>query len=237
MKRIILDTETAGTIEDRSSLRVYDIGYTLVDEHFNVILERNYLVTEIFNDHNLMNSAYYAKKLPRYYDMLAQSKIELRPWLTIMKELAELCKAYKVKEVWAFNAGFDRDATNATTEALSNGFKTWFVPYGVKWHCIQHAAACTLCNSKNYFSFAYENKAISKKGNVSTNAENIYRYISGDKDFTEEHTALSDARIETAILAKVKRRHQKMKTYPCRSAWQRPQKKFHAWVKKTLANS
>lgn len=234
MYRIVLDTETAGNVEDHSSLRVYDFGFQLVDSKFNVVLERRYFVSEIFNDHALMNSAYYANKLPQYYQALANKEVEIRPWLVIMKEFAELCKAYKVKEVWAFNAGFDRDATNATTEALSNGFRSWFAPYGVEWKCIQRAAAMTLCNSKNYFKFAYENGFVSAKGNVQTTAEAVYAYLTNDPAYKEEHTALEDVKIEAAILARVKRRHQKMETKPSRSAWRAPQKKFKEWVKKNV---
>lgn len=230
MYRIVLDTETAGNVNDHSSLRVYDFGFQLVDSKFNTVLERRYFVSEIFNDHALMNSAYYANKLPQYYQALANKEVEIRPWLAIMKEFSELCKAYKVKEVWAFNAGFDRDATNATTEALSNGFKTWFTPYGVEWKCIQHAAACTLCDSKNYFKFAYENSFVSAKGNVQTTAEAVYAYLINDPTYKEEHTALEDVKIEAAILARVKRRHQKMETKPNRAAWKKPQKHFKAWL-------
>ena len=234
MYRIVLDTETAGNIEDRNSLRVYDFGFQLVDNNFNVVLEHRYFVNEVFGNHELMNSAYYANKLPQYYQALANGEVELRPWLAIMKEFAELCKAYKVKEVWAFNAGFDRDATNATTAALSNGFKTWFMPYGVEWKCIQRATAMTVCNSSNYFKFAYENGFISAKGNVQTTAEAVYAYLTNNPTYKEEHTALEDVKIETAILARVKRRHQKMETKPNRAAWQAPHKRFKAWLKKNV---
>lgn len=236
MNRIILDTETAGNVEKHETLRVYDFGFQVVDSKFNVLMERRYFVSEIFGNHELMNSAYYANKLPQYYQALANKEVEIRSWLAISKEFAEICKAYNVKEVWAYNAGFDRDATNATTEALSNGFKTWFMPYGVTWKCIQHAAACTICNSRNYFKFALDNGFISAKGNLSTKAEHVYAYLTNNADYKEEHTALEDVKIETAILAAVKRRHQKMETKPNRAAWMKPQKKFKAWVKKVCNN-
>lgn len=232
MYRIILDTETAGNVMQHDTLRVYDFGFVLVDSKFDTVLERRYFVSEIFNDHELMNSAYYAKKLPKYYQALANKEVEIRPWLAIMKEFAELCKAYNVKEVWAYNAGFDRDATNATTKALSNGFKTWFMPYGVQWKCIHHAATSTLCNSKHYFKFAHDNGMISSKGNLQTNAECVYAYLMNDASYKEEHTALEDAKIEAAILAKIKRRHQKTSVNPSRFAWRKPQEKYQKWLDK-----
>lgn len=230
MYRVIMDTETAGDVNNRTSLRVYDIGYQIVNNNFETIVERRYFVSEVFNDHALMNSAYYANKLPQYYQALANKEVEIRSWLAIMREFAELCKAYKVKEVWAFNAGFDRDATNATTEALSNGYRTWFTPYGVEWKCIQRAAAMTICNSNNYFQFAYDNNFVSAKGNVQTTAEAVFAFLSDNPDYKEEHTALEDVKIETQILARVKRRHQKIETKPNRAAWRAPQKRFKAWL-------
>ena len=42
---------------------------------------------------------------------------------------------------------------------------------------------------------------VSPAGNIKTGAEFAHRYCSGDHSFIEDHTALSDSRIEVAILA------------------------------------
>ena len=42
---------------------------------------------------------------------------------------------------------------------------------------------------------------VSPAGNIKTGAEFAHRYCSGDHSFIEDHTALSDARIEVEILA------------------------------------
>jgi hypothetical protein len=44
---------------------------------------------------------------------------------------------------------------------------------------------------------------ITEAGNVRTNAEKVYAYLSGDLDFIESHTALHDAQIETEILQRL----------------------------------
>lgn len=232
MNRIILDTETAGNVMDKSSLRVYDFGFQVVDNNFNVIAAHRYFVEEIFGDADLMNSAYYARKLPQYYEAVEKGEVKVLSWLTIMHKFAAICKAYNVKEVWAFNAGFDRDATNRTTEVLSNGFRKIFVPYGVEWKCIQRAAVMTICNSRNYFKFAVENNLISKSGNVRTTAQAIYAYITKDPSFKEAHTALEDVKIETIILQKVKKQHKKIETKPSRYSWNYCQQKFKDFVEK-----
>lgn len=229
MYRIILDTETAGNVKDASTLRVYDIAYQVVDNHFQVVAQFRYFVKEIFGDSELMNSAYYARKLPQYYDAIERGEVEVRPWRAIMQDFATVCKAWKVKEVWAFNARFDRDSTNVTTEVLSNGFCTEFIPEGVEWKCIQAAAASTICMSSRYFKYAAAHNKVSKAGNVRTTAEVIYAYLTNNPSFKEAHTALEDVKIETTILQAVKRRHQRTETEPNRKAWRYPQDKFKAY--------
>ena len=54
-------------------------------------------------------------------------------------------------------------------------------------------------NSVNYRLFCKEFGFISKKGNFTTSAEIAYRFIMKNPAFNEEHTALSDAKIEFEI--------------------------------------
>lgn len=235
MYRVILDCETLGDVNDHSTLKIYDLGYQIVDGKGNVVVARRYVVDDVYYGmRDEMKTAYYAKKLPAYNQAIANGTLEVRKWLNIVEEFAELCKAYKVKYVYAYNAGFDRDATNNTTRVLSNGFKKYFTPYGVKWRCIQAMAGETLCNSKNYFKFAYENGFTSPSGNVRTTAEAVYAYLINDPTYKEEHTALEDVKIETAILFRILKRHQKNDPTPSRVAWRKPQKKFQEWVAKNV---
>ncbi|NDC96566.1 hypothetical protein EB077_14780, partial [bacterium] len=54
---------------------------------------------------------------------------------------------------------------------------------------------------RTYKSLATSMGWVSDAGNLRTGAEYAYRFCSGDHGFVEDHTALSDARIEVAILA------------------------------------
>lgn len=64
--------------------------------------------------------------------------------------------------------------------------------------------ACTnIIQTNGYRNACLENGWISNSGTYfSTNAENAKRYIDDKYNFVEDHTALSDAEIETAILMK-----------------------------------
>lgn len=235
MNRLILDTETAGNVNDRQSLRVYDIAWQIADKDFQPVVSRRFLVKEIFFDEaDAMQSAYYANKLPQYYAEIAAGNVKVVHLAEIYKQLAADCKDYKVKELWAYNAAFDRDALNVTCEAVSNGLRTWFIPFGVKICCIQHLAAQTILNRSSYFKFAYNGGFYNKKtGNVRTNAEAAYAYLIGDADYKEEHTALEDVKIERQILAACKKvKNGKKDKKPSRTAWKVPQKKWKEWLDK-----
>ena len=54
--------------------------------------------------------------------------------------------------------------------------------------------------NKDYVKFCNKNGFITAKGNVMTKAEVVYRYLTNDIEFSEEHTGLNDCRIEYEIL-------------------------------------
>lgn len=64
-----------------------------------------------------------------------------------------------------------------------------------------------ILNSNEYRAMADENKWYSKSGRYyATNAESAYRFISGENDFEEAHTAIDDCDIETMIFAVIVKR-------------------------------
>ena len=57
----------------------------------------------------------------------------------------------------------------------------------------------------------YLNGYICKNGQLKMTAEILYRFISGNEEFDEEHTGLADVMIEKEILAYCYRQHKKMR--------------------------
>ena len=234
MNRVILDTETANTLEEPL---VYDFGYVIVDSKWRILAQRRVIVAETWHTDGLMESAYYAKKLPAYRAMVEAGTLEVKSFFEIWREFSKTCRDLKVKEVWAHNASFDRHALNNTIKTYSNGFCRFFVPYGMKWRCTQALAASTICQLHKYFSYCVKNDLLTSHGNVPTTAEAIYGFITDNSSFIEAHTALDDALIELEILKAGKRRKCKIdQQTPSRYAWKRPQKKFQSWRKKVIDN-
>ena len=221
---IVIDTETAplvkhddGAAHPETSL-VYDIGWMVVDGNSGTILEeRSYLNTDVIFQEKLMNSAYYANKVPHYWEGIHvaenDAKWRLDNFLTIYKQFCADVREYHVKDVWAYNVRFDQIVLNHTTEYLSNGFRRFFLPYMVKstktrWRDIWDYASC-ITGTPAYVRWAQEHGFVSAKGNPSTSAEIVYRYLTNNPEYEEEHTALEDARIECEILKAAKKRHKK----------------------------
>lgn len=220
---LVIDTETCNTIEQPFP---YDIGYAICDRYGNIVIERSFMVAEIFINHkDLMKSAYFAEKIPQYWEDLKNGKRELKSIFNIRKQIHTDMKNYKVKKVGAYNMGFDKRALNNDIRYCSKSFFRWFFPFGTEYFCIWHMACQVLLNSTSYVKFALQNGLVSEKDNILTNAECCYQFLTKNLDFKEEHTGLEDVRIEVDILAKCYSTHKKMDKSINSACWRLPQRK------------
>ena len=69
----------------------------------------------------------------------------------------------------------------------------------------------TICKQVRYKEWCYLNGYLTKNGRVRKTAEILYRYITGNNDFTESHTGLEDVMIEKEIFAHCIRQHKPMR--------------------------
>lgn len=220
---LVIDTETCNTIEQPL---VYDIGYAICDRYGNIAVERSYVVAEVFIDMaDVMKSAYYAEKIPKYWEDLKNGKRVMKSLFNIRRQMLEDIKAYNVKTIGAYNMGFDKRALNCTTRFCSQSFMRWFFPYGMKYICIWHMACQTLLNTSTYVKFAEQNGLVSEKNNLLTSAESTYKFLKKNIDFVESHTGLEDVQIEVEIMAKCFATHKKMDKSINSCCWRLPQKK------------
>lgn len=220
---MVLDTETANSVNEPIP---YDIGYAISDRHGNIVLERSFIVAETFIDlKEAMDSAYYAKKIPMYWDDLKSGKRTMKSIFNIRKQMLADMKEYNVKKVGAYNMAFDKKALNNAIRYYSKSLIRWFFPYGTEYFCIWNMACQMILSTKTYIKFAEKNGFESEKGNLLTNAEVCYRYIKKELDFVESHTGLEDVKIEIQIMAKCFDQHKKMDRSIKSSCWRLPQKK------------
>jgi DNA polymerase III epsilon subunit-like protein len=124
-----------------------------------------------------------------------------------------LIEKYRVVAVVAHNALFDYSATNATQRYITKSKYRYFFPYGTVFYDTLKMAQDTICKQKSYINYCFENGYVTKHKNPRprATAEIIYRYITGQHDFSEAHTGLEDVLIEAKIFAHCMRQHKKMR--------------------------
>ncbi len=219
-----LDTETCNglLIDDKLDLSqslVYDIGWAVTDKRGNIYKVRSFVVREIFcGMADVMKTAYYADKIPKYWEDIKAGRRSLSNFSRIRKFLFDDIKHYGIENVFAHNASFDVQALNNTIRYLTKSRFRWFFPYKiVVWDTLKMARQ-TIAKQKGYQLYCAEHGYLTKhkKPRVRLTAEILYRYLSGDNGFSESHTGLEDVLIETEIMAHCFRQHKKMekRLYP-----------------------
>lgn len=222
-KFIVLDTETCNSIEQPLP---YDIGWVVCDKKGNIYERRSFVVAEVFCDmKDVMQSAYYAEKIPHYWDDIKSGKRILTGMWNIRRAMKEDIKNYKVKAVGAYNMGFDKRALNNLIRYVSKSFLRWWFPFGVQFFCIWNMACSVILNRTTYIKFAEKNGLVSANDNILTSAECAYKYITDSIDFVESHTGLEDVEIEVAIMAECYRQKKALKTEINSSCWRVVQRK------------
>lgn len=216
---IMLDTETANTLVengkmDMTSVLPYDIGFAVIDTYGRIYETHSFINSDIFyHEKELMQSAYYAKKIPQYLaDIECGNRIVANTY-EIRKIIVDKCKEYDCQFWCAHNARFDLTACNNIIRWTTKSKYRYFFPYGVEpWDTLKMARD-VLSKMPTYIKFCEENNYMTKhaKPQPQYTAEVIYRYITKDQEFKESHTGLEDVLIEIEILKYCKRQHKKMR--------------------------
>jgi DNA polymerase III epsilon subunit-like protein len=209
---MVLDTETANGLDDPL---VYDIGFAIIDKKGQVYLEKSFVIYDTFVlMKDLMQTAYYADKIPQYKEDLKSGKRKLVTLATAQSIIAYNLKKFNVSAVIAHNMRFDYNALNTTLRYLTKSQKRYFLPYNTTIWCSLAMARTTIGKQKTYRLWCKENGYVTRNNQSRLTAEILYRYITDDDDFVESHTGLEDVLIEKEIFAHCIRQHKKMqRTY------------------------
>lgn len=191
MNICVFDTET--TSLDKPFC--YNIGYVILDDKWQVLCKRSYVVEQVWHNLPLFSSAYYADKRPLYVAAMRARTTVMDKFGYICQRMSRDFKAFEVARAYAYNSSFDEKvfAFNCEWYKCSNPFDT--IPVsdirGFAHEFLVDGEYRIFCDKHGYYT---------DTGNYSTTAETVYRYITGNNDFIEAHTALDDAEIEADIL-------------------------------------
>lgn len=196
-KLIVLDTETTNSIDEPL---MYDIGWIVTDRNGIIYESHSYVVAEIFLDKELMTSAYFADKVPMYWGQIKNGERKLAKFNTIFKAFRKSASANKVTKFFAHNMRFDYRSTNLTQRYLTSSKFRYFFPYNAEICDTLKMARQVLKNDIDYDNFCWNNQYLTKRNVKRYTAEIIYRFITNNNQFEEEHTGLADVLIEKEIM-------------------------------------
>ena len=194
MNYVIFDTETTSL----NSPFCYNIGYVIINELGETLLEKEYIVEQIWHNIPLFSTSYYAEKRPIYVQAMRQHKIKMDKFGYICQAMKRDFKKFHVAGAYAYNSNFDEKVFDFNCD--------WF-------KCINPFEEIHIMDirgnvheflfNEDYKRFCNNNQFYTDSGCYSSTAEIVYRYITNKLDFIEAHTALSDSLIEKDILLKV----------------------------------
>jgi hypothetical protein len=213
---LILDTETNSI----TTPYVYNIGWVIQDKKGNAIRKRNYLIKEGIR--HIKESFYGCNKTVFYLNQIIDDKVKIVNWVEACEKLKKDIEKYKIKELFAYNSSFDKRAIQKTCERLLTDNPVT----GLDWYCLYNASSTNICDTNKYCKKGAAENWITQKGNLLTNAECVYRFITDNIEFFESHTALEDAIIEGQILSYLLEKKKKTH-YPSNGmCWKIPQERF-----------
>lgn len=191
---LMIDVETTNDID---CPMCYDIGYQIFSLAEGVLCERSFVNADVFLDKEMMSYAYFADKIPDYWNEIQSKQRVLKKWFNIKRQLFEDCELFGVKYACAHNARFDYMALHTTQRYITTSKRRWVLPYGIEWLDTLKMARASL--PFEYEQFCADNDYLTKNGGARYTAEIIYRWLSGANDFEESHTGLEDVKIERLI--------------------------------------
>lgn len=202
-KVIVLDTETTNSIDDPIA---YDIGFAVIDINGKVYESHSYVVADVFLDSELMSSAYFADKIPKYWEDIKNGKRKLRKLKTIKHILTDVCEQYGIKKIVAHNARFDYKSLTLTQRFLTSSKYRYFLPYKIEiWDSLKMSRE-VFGKDEKFGDFCYKNNYLTKRGQRRYTAEILYRFLTNQNNFIESHTGLEDVLIEKEIFCECLKR-------------------------------
>lgn len=191
MNYVVFDTETTSLNKPFT----YNIGYVILDEDGAFLLEKDFVVEQVWHNLPLFSTAYYAEKRPIYVASMRARKTTMKKFGYICQEMARDFAKYDVVCAYAYNSNFDEKVFDFNCDWFKciNPFDN--IPiYDIRGNVHNFLI------DEDFFQFCEKNGELTDSGNYSTTAETLYRYLINDTEWTEDHTALSDSLIEAEIL-------------------------------------
>ena len=203
---IVFDTETAGCCTQT----LLNIGYCIADIDlttfkYRILKGKDYLVGRHYKNRLwLLNDMFVkAEKLAKFDLNVEQGSAVLRTEKQIFEQMARDIDRYKIQYGFAYNSDFDEDKFRRTALELNLANPLDKIIVVDIWRNAQ----AFICNTPEYIEFCNANELRTLSGKyLPTSVEGVTAFLNQDKDFVEDHTALSDVQWELRILCELGKR-------------------------------
>ena len=210
MNYAVIDTETANTPKINNKLdvkngQVYDFGAWIINEQGEKLDYLSLVNKDVFfGMKEAMQTAYYADKIPQYMRDIWKHRRKVVDTWQMWREFTELCRKWNIKGIIAHNAYFDLTVLNSTMRYQTKSKKRFFFPYNIPIIDSLKLAQNTICKTDDYITFCKTNNYMTNHSTPRprATAEILWKYLTKNNDYCEEHTGLSDAEIEAQIFIK-----------------------------------
>lgn len=196
MRIIVFDTETT----DLNKCFTYNVGYLIYDTDTAEVLEKqDFVIEQVWYNLPLFETAYYADKRPLYVSAMKGKRAKMIKFGYAMRKLSKAIADYEVECGYAYNSPFDEKVFKFNCDWFKVANPLDAIPiYDIRGLVHQYVAF-----TEDFQEFCDTHGLYTETGNYSTTAETVYKYITGNTDFIEAHTALADSVIEAEILNKI----------------------------------
>ena len=114
---LVVDIETANMIDDALA---YDIGFAVTDKKGQIYYTGSLMIADLFIDNKeLLQTAYYKEKLPKYWKDYENGIRQLVTLLTAKRLIHDIMKHFNIKDIFAYNARFDYTGLNRTERYIN----------------------------------------------------------------------------------------------------------------------
>ena len=217
MNITVFDTETTSLEKPFC----YNVGYIICNDEGETLCKKSFVVEQIWHNLPLFSSAYYAEKRNFYISDMRTRKTKLEKFGYICQQMIRDFRNYNVERAFAYNSSFDEKVFNFNCDwyKCNNPFDNISI---IDIRGFVHQFLVNL----SYKAFCERYEYFTDSGNYSTTAETVYKFISNNCDFIEEHTALSDSEIEKDVLFECLKRGAKLTdNYKAKRTIERKQEK------------
>jgi hypothetical protein len=194
MNIIVFDTETTSLDKPFA----YNIGYVVYNtDTKEKLCRRDFVIEQVWHNLELFCSAYYADKRQLYVSRMKARKAVMDKFGYVCRQMRKDIQTFAVVAGYAYNSSFDERVFDFCCEWFKVSNPLDLIPV----HDIRGYVHEFIAQTTDFQCFCETNQYLTESGNYSTTAETLFRYITRNCDFVEEHTALADSEIECEILS------------------------------------